>query len=386
AAKKNRQQWSAVAEQLQAGTMPPVEKPRPPQGEVKEFLDWIGRKLAAKTTPANAPSAGSPSGTKPSGEKDATTASGRTVMRRLTQTEYVNTVRDLLLVDVDLRDLISPETSTSGFDNSGAALHLSSHQLENYLLAAERALDAAIATGPRPPTVNRRVDIKDEKSIKPKGSVYRHLDDGVAIFSSWVSANIQVTLWNFQTRHRGKYRFRISGYGFQTEKPVAFHVMAGPMNAAAQQFLIGYYDVPAREPRVVEFVESLDPNHTIRIIADNLGAIPPEVEKIGAENYKGPGLVVQWVDIEGPLLESWPPPSHQRLFGDLKQQRATAGDRAGRLEVVSSEPTADAEKIIRNFARRAFRRPPQDAELKPILARVQVKLDQQAPFEEAVRT
>lgn len=72
----------------------------------------------------------------------------------------------------------------------------------------------------------------------------RHKEDGVAIFSSWVSANIQVTLWQFQTRGRGKYRFRISGYGFQTDKPVTFHVMAGPMNAAAQQYLIGYYSMP----------------------------------------------------------------------------------------------------------------------------------------------
>ena len=40
------------------------------------------------------------------------------------------------------------------------------------------------------------------------------------------------------------------------------------------------------------------------------------VEKVGAENYQGPGLVVQWVDVEGPLLESWPPPSHRRLFGE----------------------------------------------------------------------
>ena len=45
--------------------------------------------------------------------------------------------------------------------------------------------------------IKKRFDIKDEKSVKPTGSVYRHVDDGVAIFSSWVSANIQVTLWQF---------------------------------------------------------------------------------------------------------------------------------------------------------------------------------------------
>lgn len=175
--------------------------------------------------------------------------------------------------------------------------------MENYLEAADRVLDEAIVSGSRSNTMKKRFDIKDEKSVKTTGSVYRHVDDGVAIFSSWVSANIQVTLWQFQTRGRGKYRFRISGYGFQADKPVTFHVMAGPMNAAAQQYLIGYYSVPPGEPTVVEFVEQMESGPTIRIIADGLGSTPPQVEKVGAENHTGPGLLVQWVDIEGPILE-----------------------------------------------------------------------------------
>ncbi len=51
--------------------------------------------------------------------------------------------------------------------------------------------------------------------------------------------------------------------------------MVGPMNAAAQQDLVGYFDVPAEKPTVVEFELSMEPAHTIRIIADDLGAIPP---------------------------------------------------------------------------------------------------------------
>ena len=48
-------------------------------------------------------------------------------------------------------------------------------------------------------------------------SVYRQLDDAVAIFSSG-SANIQVTLWQFRPTDRGKYRFRISAYAFQSRQ------------------------------------------------------------------------------------------------------------------------------------------------------------------------
>ena len=132
-------------------------------------------------------------------------------LRRLNRAEYENTVRDLLGVDIDLKDLLPPDTSANGFDNGAEALHVSSFLMEQYLEAADKVLDAAIANGPRPRMIKKRFDIKDEKSVKPTGSVYRHLDDGVAIFSSWVSANIQVTLWQFCTHVRGKYRFRISG-------------------------------------------------------------------------------------------------------------------------------------------------------------------------------
>lgn len=361
-----REQWLNVLEQLKAGTMPPKEKPRPPAGEAQALVEWIGGQVAAAETARNA-------------------SQGRVVLRRLNRAEYANTVRDLLGVEVDLQDLMPLDTSTNGFDNSAEALHVSSYLMETYLEAADRVLDAAIANGPRPWIINERFDIKDEKSVNPKGSVYRHEEDGVAIFSSWVSANIQVTLWNFRTRFRGKYRFRISAHGIQTDKPVNFHVTAGTLTAVTEERILDYYSVPADKATVIEFVEQLEPQNCMRIVADGLGALPPEIEKVGAENYKGPGLVVQWVDIEGPLLDSWPPPSHRQIFGDLDQAPAPLPDEPDRREVVSRRPLPDAERILRQFARRAFRRPVTDQDIKPYLARVQAKLEQGYSFEQAMR-
>ncbi len=362
----NRKRWLSVLEQVKAGTMPPKEKPRPAANEVKLLTDWISKHAAAAEAARSA-------------------AQGRVVLRRLNRAEYANTVRDLLGVDVDLKDLLPLDTSTNGFDNSAEALHVSSYLMETYLEAAERVVDAAIANGPRPWTIDKRFDIKDEKSVKPTGSVYRHTDDGVAIFSSWVSANIQVTLWNFRTRFRGKYRFRISAHGLQTDKPVNFHVTAGTLTAVTEERILDYYSVPADKPTVIEFVEQLEPNNCIRIVADGLGALPPEVEKVGAENYKGPGLVVQWVEIQGPLMDSWPPASHRRIFGDLKQETVPLPDKPNHREVVSSQPLADAERILRDFARRAFRRTVTDEDVKPLLARVRAKLEQKESFEQAMR-
>src|SRR6185369_9206037 len=107
-----------------------------------------------------------------------------------------------------------------------------------------------------------------------------------------------------------------------------------------------YFDAPVGKPTVVEFVRPMEPEQTIRIITDGLGATPPDVTRVGAEEYKGPGLVVQWVEVEGPLLDTWPPESHRRLFGDLAQQSAPDVDHPNRREVVSQQPLDDAERIL----------------------------------------
>ena len=361
---ENRTLWLSVLERLQDGDMPPKKETRPDAKRIEETIDWIRQQAK--------PADGS--------------AQGRVVLRRLNAFEYKNTIRDLLHVEVDLDDLLPPSTSTSGFDNDAESLHVSSFQMRNYLAAADRVLDAAIANGQRPWQINKRYDLKEERSIRKQGSVYRHIDDGVAIFAVWESANIRVTMWNFNTHFRGRYRIKISGYGYQSDgKPVDFHVNAGTFKEVTEEHLIDYFSFPADQPTQLEFVTHLEPQNRLRIIADNLPALPPTIEKIGAENYKGPGLVIQWVDIFGPIIESWPPPSHRAIFGDLLRERLPGADDPRRMEVVSQEPLADAERILRNFTRRAFRRPVSDEDIRPYLSRVRNRLDQGYSFEQSVR-
>lgn len=361
--KRSRDLWLTVLQQLSEGSMPPEDEPRPSLQELQAVTGWI----IGKTGDA---------------ENAHRKAEGRVVMRRLNRAEYANTVRDLLGVEVDLSDLLPPDTSTNGFDNNAELLHTSSFLMRNYLDAADRVLDEAIANEPEPWIQKKRFDIREEKSVKATGSVYRHTDDGVAIFATWESANIRVTMWNFRSHVRGRYRFRISGYGYQSEgRPISFRVTAGTLKEVTEERLIDYFSVPADAPTVVEFTEQLEPENRIRILAEGLPALPPAVEKIGADKYTGPGLVIQWVDVEGPLLESWPPPSHKRIFGDLRLTRVSPE----RFEVISQEPLADADRILREFARRAFRRHVSDDDIRPFLRRVQSKLEQGSSFEQAMR-
>jgi hypothetical protein len=157
------------------------------------------------------------------------------------------------------------------------------------------------------------------------------------------------------------------------------------MTAVTEERIVSYHDVPPGKPTVIEFVEKLEAKNTIRIVVDGLGVTPTVVEKVGAENYKGPGLAVQWVEIEGPLHDSWPPASHTRVFGNLPQASAPTPEDKDRLEVVSKQPLADADRLLRPFLRRAFRRAVTDDDVKPVLARVKAKLDVGFSFEQSMR-
>ena len=79
---------------------------------------------------------------------------GRVVLRRLNRVEYENTVRDLLGINVNLKEQLPEDGSADGFDNAGAANHTSSFLMEKYLEAA----DNGIEHGDRQPSQAAAVD------------------------------------------------------------------------------------------------------------------------------------------------------------------------------------------------------------------------------------
>ena len=311
---------------------------------------------------------------------------GRVVMRRLNRVEYENTVRDLLGVSVELRELLPLDGSRDGFDNVGEALHTSSFLMEKYLEAADKGLDVAIANGPQPKLIKRRYSLKETHQVRStRERVFRKSDDegGVVMFSS--SAWQAVSLTPFYPPDRGDYRFRICAKGIQSDgKPVTYRVDAGLMLMTGKPHLVGYFDAPAGEAKVVEFVDSLEPRNTIRILPYGL-ASAQHVNRIGADTYDGPGLSIEWIEAEGPLNDSWPPESHRRIFGDLPQKPAPVFRQRDRVEVVSDDPINDGKKILNRFAQRAFRRPVEDSELESFVSVVRSKLDEGQSFEQSVR-
>jgi len=112
-------QWKRAVARVGAHDMPPPGAPQPSEADRQMFVEWIHE-------------------LKYLSEKDP----GRFVIRRLTKTEYGNTLRDLFGVDPSIADGLPDEVSGEGYLNS-----LSPLQLEQYLEIANRVLDEVKASG-----------------------------------------------------------------------------------------------------------------------------------------------------------------------------------------------------------------------------------------------
>ncbi len=360
------ERWRKVLRRVAAGEMPPADSPRPSAEEVRKLTAWIEAGLQTA-------------------EAARRTEQGRVVLRRLNRIEYENTIHDLLRVQVRLQDELPQDGAADGFDNVGAALHTSAFLMEKYLDAAELALSEAIVNrSTAPKLVQTRYSLKTAHPIRSTSEkVYRFIDDTVVCFCS--SAWHSVMVSSFYPQEGGRYRFRISAAAVQSgDKPVTFRVTSGKTRLNGKSGLVGYFDAPPGEPQVFEFVEYMEPRTTISILPYGL-ASAQAVNQVGAQAWEGPGLAIQFVEVEGPLYDNWPPDSHRQIFGDLEQKPAPIYNQSTRVEVVSSDQLADAERILRSFTRRAFRRTVTDEDVQPYVEVFQSNLETGSSFEQAIR-
>ena len=75
-------------------------------------------------------------------------------IRRLTVSQYANTLRDLLGIEENLTSILPPDgVSKDGFSNNSQTLQLSPLQMEAYLQIAEQAVDSVLIEEVKTPTV-----------------------------------------------------------------------------------------------------------------------------------------------------------------------------------------------------------------------------------------
>ncbi len=376
--------WTTVHDKLVAGEMPPKKRERPPQDELRSATTWLQQHLHAASL-------------------ERQQKQGRVVVRRLNGTEYENTIRDLLGVPVNLKELLPEDNSVAGFDNVSSALDVSAtHQLL-YQEAAEKAVAAVIPPHTPIPFSDRRTG----REMSEKGPNFRQTltrscllkGDALVFYSKLPRYGLCCTA-AVPAAGRYKVQMSIAAVGADNKAvPAAFLVVN--QSGREDPVLRDMRDIPPGKPSLVEV--EVDLGRRQAFVVNLLSHWDIRVFKKPIEEYTGPGLLVEWLKIEGPI-GPWPPPGYQSLFAGvpLKPRSVAKAESEGKtlpkipaqrseyawandpLVPASANPKQDAERLIRAFLPRAFRRPVSEEMQRHFVSRVWARLDKGYSFLDAM--
>ena len=434
--------WLEVMDNINLGSMPPKENPRPDPEESFAVVKWIAGQLHEA-------------------ERAARQTGGRIPMRRLNRDEYGNTIRDLLLIDEKLLGPIVADLpgdgKAEGFDRLGAALFFDQTQIASSLAAAEQISTLAIVNPDDAPAVqvsrfeaeqplqsgmgirtpsrttrNRFSEKRMEVDAGPMTSRYEK--DGVLFLAgddtrrdNFEYSRVAAKAIDEFLPEDGYYRIRIRcgmdrgtrgkpvrlaiAYNFGTpqeqiqeleitsslEKPDVVETVMFIRRGADDQrrrITLLYNDLPNYTVTTAEtaqfFRESRSLPGTIRAARDSgdEAAIRRADEaaqafRARAAAWKGPArelnpdyigqtppqLYLDWMELEGPLRDEWPPASHKRLL--------FAGD--------DRRDSAYAREVFERFLPRAYRRPVESHEVDGVMRLFESELAASQDFHAALR-
>jgi hypothetical protein len=125
--------WEKVIRKLRTRTMPPAGMPRPDSATYDALASYLETEIDRASSVHPVP--------------------GRTeTLHRLNATEYQNSIRDLLSLDVDAAALLPADDQSYGFDNIAGVLKMSPTLLERYMTSAREIAALAVGASKRPPT------------------------------------------------------------------------------------------------------------------------------------------------------------------------------------------------------------------------------------------
>jgi mono/diheme cytochrome c family protein len=407
--------WVEVHDRVAAGEMPPAKrKERPAAGTVQAFLAAIAPPLIAA-------------------DQARAASEGRATWRRLNRYEYEHSLRDLLQAPwLQVKSFLPEDGEAHRFNKIGDALDISHVQMAQYLAAAEYALREVMGGPVKPASETRRHYARDqgvfakkmlfnEFNRAPERATFpvlgfagqpevrsgklpltkgdrdpatRELEAMGTVASSYEP--IELRFDRFKAPMSGRYRLRLNAYSVwvgpgkekpkdpkkevawwrpdlddispgRRSEPVTISSESPPRQVRWQ----GAVEV-GTEPAVHELEVWLLKGETIRVDAARLfRSRPPGSWRNPLATREGqPGVAFRWLEVEGPLIDAWPTAGHRLLCGDLEPRKTADGT----VELHSADPLADAERLLRAFMARAYRRPVEEADVQRFLAVIRTAL------------
>lgn len=403
--------WLEARDRLNLGEMPPDGEPQPASEDVDKLSRWVAEQLRTA-------------------ERNSLSANGRSLLRRLNRDEYSNTLADLLHLRFppgeSPLDYLPPDGTAEGFDKVSSALLLDPSLMLQYYEVARRIAEEAIVDGP-PEFPTRKMTLKYEDLPKSNAIGYmitrrglNPVPGGLQLIEgdtrSWGMLEYPDQPTNHISPTSGFYRYTLRAggkRGANGELP-RIRVRQDHPDESQQIILETEIDAPWDQPKAytvelprdtlgrevhveilndnrlymlhrpqVEFNSRIasegDESHfaesirlTGRKVAEGWGGdqSAPDPEKLDLSPF--PQVFLDYLEVEGPLYEQWPPRSHTELLfqGELKE---------------GQDPLVYARAIFARFLERAWRRPVQSQELEPILRVVESELSSGGSFHDGLR-
>jgi hypothetical protein len=330
--------WEKVVTKLRAGIMPPAGAPRPDEATYDRLRLFIQTELDKAAAAHPDP--------------------GRTeIFHRLNRGEYQNAIRDLLTLNIDADKLLPADDSSNGFDNMAGTLRMSQSLMERYLSAAK--IISRTAVGDLPPAVESRIyrvssDLQQHERMERLpfgtrgGTLIQHLfprDAEYEIKVELAGARASVDPHQLEISLDGE-QLKLFSIGQRRRTPGAAAEkieVRVPLAAGPHEVGVAFYRKP------LDLIEQIrEPFQNPRVSGNDGGPAGsmPEVASVtiaGPYSDRGPGDT----------------PSRRRIF---VCQPAISNTPA------AADESACAKTILSKLARRAYRGPVHDEDLKVLLA------------------
>ena len=376
----NQQLWTKILDLVEQDEMPPKRKPRPPADLRHGALTALRGALHHDSL-------------------ERQKREGRVVFRRLNRAEYVNTLHDLLGKDTALQGLLPQDPTAGGFDNIGAALNLSTEHLERYLQAADSALKAATVTTPPPTRAKTRLDYSEtwhdwnhgfqttSWAVSPEGFLAIYWGGGGPSHGTLGAWSPPVPDERYRFRVRARAMITKEGHlakpadQARPDRNIILKLALTGESRASAPYGEAFHEMSPSEFGEFTYEATVPEGHTLYVAPHRI--VPAAAKEKPME--RGLCAVVEWVEIEGPLYEAWPPAGHRLRYGDLPLVPENPAEPEKNLRPYSRQPDADAARLLRGFLGRAFRRPATEQDVAEHLALFREQQRAGRRFDESLR-
>jgi len=342
--------WVNIVDRIRKGQMPPASEPRPDAQTQTTALTFLKKKLFEVN-------------------RRQQQEHGRVPSRRLSRLEYEHTLHDLLGIGGQIAKLLPPGNKSGALDVVTAKQDMSSVHVKGFLKAADGALDEAIQLGPKPRMASeldyvnsRYMQMWFERSVRRGGGTVFRAGDDLIMFRGQ-NYNLRSDHNGLRIPVAGRYRITVTGSAYQPRSSVTMSLRR-QNDVQGDSELFAAWDVDEKL-RTVSATQYLRPDDYFYVSADELEPAPDGkviYNSQPASEFKGEGVRVRKVVVEGPLESTWPPQRTRALFPGVEWEPAANGRYYKPVTTKSHyEHIRDA---VAALAPRAFRRPVTDKEIE----------------------